>query len=153
MSYRQFLILVDEEPLPQIPPPADWSINPLVVLVGGGFMIVQTGIHTGAVTVIVEAHSTEPSTDDSWEESTEVTVEAVPSIQGYGSVWPLEARGAEMTVTTWEQVPADLPVLNPGGPGAYRVRISARNRLIIREAGMEDEEPTETYLIQVWPGD
>ncbi len=154
VSYRQFHIIVDLEPIIDPPPIAAWSVNPLVVLGEGGVMIVLTGIHTGEVTVIAQAHSTEPSTDDSWDQSTEVSVEAVPSTQAYGTVWPLEARRAEMSVVSMGNGIVgleDLPVLNPGGPGPYRVRISARNRKIIREAGMEDEEPTETYLIQVWP--
>jgi len=154
VSYRQFHIIVDLEPIIDPPPTAAYTVNPLVVLGEGGVMIVKTGIHTGEVTVIAQAHSAEPSPDDSWEESTEVTVEAVPSTQTYGTVLPLEARRAEMTVVSMDNGNTgieDLPVLNPGGPGLYRVRISARNRKIIREAGMEDEEPTETYLIQVWP--
>jgi len=149
VSYHQFHILVDQEPLIDPPPLDAWAVDPLVVFGVDGLMIVKTGIHTGAVTVTAEAHSTEPSPDDSWEESTEVSVQVVPSDQRHGPV-PVEARRGEMTVASMmDSGPFDLPVLNPGGPGPYRLRVSANHR--DHNWDGTDEEPVEQYLIQMWP--
>lgn len=80
-----------------------------------------------------------------------MSVDAAPAPEDLNPL-PFEDRRAEMRVNALMDDSPDLddmPVLNPGGPGRYRVRVGATGRGHNYDGA--DEEPVEQYLIQVWP--
>ncbi len=146
VSYHQFLIIIDQES-PQVSAPT--GHNGLIAPLDHGAATIFTGISQGSVGITVESFASAPPADlDNWEEVAEISVEAEPVPQDLSPV-PFEDRRAEMNITSLLSDQPDLPVLNPGGPGPYRVRVSA-NRRGHNWDGV-DEEPVEEYLIQVWP--
>ncbi len=145
VSYHLLRIEVDYESV-DLPAPADYSIDDLIVPVSGGFAFINTGINHGEVDVTAEAWDSAPPEPDGWGEVAEITVEAVP-VPGDMDPTPFEERRAAMRVVAMDEDP-DLPVLNPDGPGRYRVRVCANGRNRITAV---DYETHEDYLIQVWP--
>ncbi|MET7997965.1 hypothetical protein ABZU76_44485 [Amycolatopsis sp. NPDC005232] len=108
-------------------------------LVGTDFIngaVVLTGIHTGSVTVTVQALDTAPDSVelDGWDEVAEVSVDSE-----YG----------ELIVAGMGEDPPDFPELAHSGPGSYRLRVHARGRDIAPHLNVWD--PVEDYRISVWP--
>ncbi|GAA5615394.1 hypothetical protein Spla01_06606 [Streptomyces platensis] len=111
-----------------------WS-NGLAAPMDHGAWIL-TGINTGPVRV--EAHCLDaapPVEATEWEEVVEISVRSTAGDLRINS-------GYDIT-------PDALPVLNPHGPGWYRMRVHASGRSINPD-GVSDE-PVEDYLITVWP--
>ncbi|MFI8930464.1 hypothetical protein ACIG3E_22610 [Streptomyces sp. NPDC053474] len=112
---------------------ADWS-NGLVAVMRTGVLI-ATGIRTGPVRVRAISCAPPPpgldEADQSWEEITEVTVQA-----------PHAGLRVEHL---HDGAVDDLPLLSAQGPGPYRLRVFARGRDIAR--GKVRHEPTEDYLL------
>ncbi|BCK73031.1 hypothetical protein Srufu_069840 [Streptomyces libani subsp. rufus] len=111
-----------------------WS-NSLAAPMDHGAWIL-TGINTGPVRV--EAHCLDaapPVEATEWEEVVEISVRSTAGDLRINS-------GYDIT-------PDALPVLNPHGPGWYRMRVHASGRSINPD-GVSDE-PVEDYLITVWP--
>jgi len=132
VTYHQFF-LADHSISPITPPT---STTGLVDAVPGA-AIVYTGIHTGVVSLDVEARSESPAilSRQDWDEIAEVSVSAPV---GRLSVTSLLIEGMDI-----------FPVLTAAGPGAYRIRVHARGR----DTDIDGVafEPFEDYLIQVWP--
>jgi hypothetical protein len=103
----------------------------------GDALRVRTGIHTGPVTVDLQPHTHAPPVDiEEWDDVVEVLYDA-PARCGISVLM--------------DDVPPDLPVLNPSGPGLHRVRVHARGRDTDVDGTVF--EPVENYLIQMWPSD
>lgn len=135
VSYHQFWI-VD---LGCAPGPGFGPSNGLVTVTGPGAAVVHTGIHTGPVVVEVRVFDAAPPTPDraGWDEIVQVSIHAP---HGRLDVTAMTVHNRH-----------SLPKLCPGGPGDYRLRVHARGRDVLPD-GVPDKNPTEHYLIQVWPG-
>lgn len=97
---------------------------------------ILTGINTGNVRVRAEVLDVAASVDTaSWEEIVEISVQSV--------------LGELRINSGYEITPDNLPVLNPRGPGWYRMRVHARGRSVSPDG--VSQEPVEDYLITVWP--
>lgn len=130
---------------------ADVPVDPPVPAVGGngvikvelGQAVVYTGTHTGDVGLIIELGDSAPGRDtNGWDEVVEVTLTS-PT----GKIY---ARGLLDTIDWGDG--ADAPNLAIAGAGDYRLRVHVRGRDAGRDAGpvMEDQEPVEHHLIQIW---
>lgn len=104
---------------------------------GSGAVTVLTGIHTGVVSVTLEIRRSAPIeiAIDNWDEVAEVSFEA--------------PNGEAQVTSLMSEVPHDLPLLTPAGPGHYRLRVHARGR--DTDPDGVASEPFENYLITVWP--
>lgn len=104
--------------------------------VGTGAALIDTGIHTGFVTLAVQARHAPPETVelDGWDEVVEVGLTA--------PVGQLRPGSLEMGCDPF-------PALTLAGPGDYRVRVHAQGR----DGNVDgvDAEPRERYLVVVWP--
>ncbi|WP_329392655.1 hypothetical protein OHA45_37015 [Streptomyces lydicus] len=97
---------------------------------------VLTGINTGLVNVTAQCFDAAPPIEATdWEEIVEVSVRSIAGDLRINSGYSI--------------TPDDLPLLNPQGPGWYRMRVHASGRSINPD-GVSDE-PVEDYLIAVWP--
>ncbi|MGI5260882.1 hypothetical protein [Streptomyces angustmyceticus] len=111
-----------------------WS-NGLAAPMDHGAWIL-TGINTGHVRVAAHCLDTAPPVEATdWEEIVEISVRSTAGDLRINS-------GYEIT-------PDALPVLNPQGPGWYRMRVHASGRSTNPDG--VSEEPVEDYLISVWP--
>ncbi|MEU8780462.1 hypothetical protein [Streptomyces sp. NPDC048637] len=111
-----------------------WS-NSLAAAMDYGAWIL-TGINTGVVSVRAQCLDAAPPVEATdWEEIVEVSVRSV--------------AGDLYINSGYDITPDDLPVLNPQGPGWYRMRVHASGRSVNLD-GVSDE-PVEDYLIAVWP--
>ncbi|MEV6897717.1 hypothetical protein [Amycolatopsis sp. NPDC051372] len=133
LSYGIFLI---KDMSADLPSPSVAYANGLV---GTDFIngaVVLTGIHTGSVTVTVQALDAAPDSVelDGWDEVAEVSVDSE-----YG----------ELIVHGVDEAHPDFPELAHAGPGSYRLRVHARGRDIAPHLNVED--PVEDYQISVWP--
>jgi hypothetical protein len=133
VSHATFALADDEEWPPERP---FGHTNGLVVPMSQG-AVISTGIHTGAVTVILEARSGSPNLAEleDWDEVVEVSFVA-----------PV---GRVRVTTIMSDVPESLPLLTPAGPGTYRLRLHAKGRDTNPDGAADD--PFETYLLIVWP--
>jgi hypothetical protein len=119
---------------------ADWATG-LVVEMASGAMI-YTGIDRGSVRVTTDVRSTAPEQIDPgpWDDIVEASV---------------HARHGELRIHSLEYGPLDqpppLPLLSPHGPGSYRLRAHVRGRDLRYDAVQTD--PTEDYLLTIWPAD
>ncbi|WP_431776356.1 hypothetical protein [Streptomyces cucumeris] len=113
---------------------ACWSAGLAAPMAYGAW--VRTGIHTGFVKIGAETADTAPPEQTApWEEVVEISVRSVE-----GELRVASAHDAVLT---------ELPVLNPRGPGWYRVRVHARGRA--SNPGGTNTVPTERYLVTAWP--
>ncbi|MGA4948413.1 hypothetical protein [Streptomyces lydicamycinicus] len=111
-----------------------WS-NGLAAPMDHGAWIL-TGINTGHVRVTAQCLDAAPPVEATdWEEIVEISVRSV--------------EGDLRINSGYDIAPDDLPLLNPQGPGWYRMRVHASGRSINPD-GVSDE-PVEDYLIAVWP--
>lgn len=115
--------------------------NGLVQETAPGCCLIRTGVHSGQVHLTVDILDQEPDSiaftagSQPWDEIIEVSVSA-PS--GELRIGDLDYLGSK-----------DYPVLSPGGPGSYRVRVQA----VGRDYNPDESVPQsrERYLISVWP--
>jgi hypothetical protein len=99
-----------------------------------GTLSMVTGLHTGAVTVVVEWQNSEPDVAAGWEDIVEVSFQ------------PLDR---DVMLSSFEDTfEVELPALEP-----LRVRFSATGmdagRLM--DTTEDDEIAPDTYLLQLWP--
>jgi hypothetical protein len=113
------------------------ALNGLVGVAPPGAAMIWTGIHSGSVTLSVEARAAAPETVDvaGWDEVVEVSL-AAPA----GHVRPAALMA---------DVPHPFPELTAAGPGDYRIRVHARGR--DENSDGVDFEPVEEYLVMAWP--
>ncbi|UKA68370.1 hypothetical protein LFT44_08285 [Arthrobacter sp. FW306-05-C] len=119
-----------------VPAPKDLEeSNGLICPLRSGAVVI-TGTDTGKVTVSVDLHDAEPELSmDGWDEGADVSVHAP-----HGKL-NVDAVGYEFP---------GLPELSTQGPGWYRIRCLARNRLA--ELNSIGSDPrSEEYLIVCWP--
>lgn len=96
---------------------------------------VQTGVAAGVVAVAVQFHPMPPALQaEPWDEVVEVSVET--------------PTGELRLTALMRDIDPDPPALTPR-PGWYRVRVHARGRDINIDGVAF--EPSEEYLIQLWP--
>jgi hypothetical protein len=119
---------------------ADWS-NGLIVTMSSGAMI-YTGIDRGHVRVTTDVRSTAPDAIDTgpWDDIIEASLIA-----------PHGQLGVECLEYRPEQGAPNLPLLSSRGPGSYRLRAHVRGRDLHYDA--VQNEPTEDYLLQIWPAE
>ncbi|ROZ52820.1 hypothetical protein EEB12_28645 [Rhodococcus sp. WS1] len=104
--------------------------------VGDGFIVIKTGIESGPIVLTLEISESRPeiSEDDLWEVISEAPLEFKEPISlsapGNG-----DAEGF-----------GDLKNLEPG---TFTVRVHALGRAL--RAGQNVSEPSERYLLQIWP--
>ncbi|WP_277410338.1 hypothetical protein [Streptomyces nigrescens] len=111
-----------------------WSNGLAAPMAHGAWIL--TGINTGQVRVSAQRFDVAPPIEATgWEEIVEVSVRSV--------------EGELRINSGYDITPDDLPLLNPQGPGWYRMRVHASGRSINSD-GVSDE-PVEGYLIAVWP--
>ncbi|MET9296466.1 hypothetical protein [Streptomyces sp. NPDC003077] len=97
---------------------------------------ILTGINTGNVSIRAEVLDAPPAVDAAeWDEIVEISVRTV--------------EGDLRVHSGYVITPDDLPVLNPHGPGWYRMRVHARGRAANPDG--VGEEPLEYYLVAIWP--
>jgi hypothetical protein len=126
--------IIDDEEWPQEYPPP--HTNGLIISMSTGALL-ATGINIGLVTVRIQVLGESPSILDigPWDDVVETSFTA--------------PTGQARVAVTMDDVPDDLPLLTPAGPGTYRVRVHASGR--DTDPDGVAEEPFETYLIIVWP--
>jgi hypothetical protein len=119
---------------------ADWT-NGLIVSMSIGALI-HTGINRGQVNVRVDIRSDPPDSIDQgpWDDIVEASIH---SAQGQLRIQSLEPGTPSGHV--------DLPLLSPNGPGDYRLRAHTRGRDTQLDGVQED--PSEEYLLVIWPAD
>jgi hypothetical protein len=130
ISENQFQ-LIDYGVVPELAAEFGELIVPFVV---GGFAV-YCGISDGPVRLRAEVATTPPPLNAAgWDEVAEIAFDA-PS-------------GGVRVVPLFEDPVPDIPALT-NGPGTYRARVYARGRATARNRFVDD--PTEDYLIQIWP--
>jgi SAM-dependent methyltransferase len=100
-----------------------------------GSLFLVTGLHTGRVGLVIEAHETEPELDDTWEDVVEVS---------------FTVDSPEVALVEWGcagGVPLDL------GRGVWRVRYQARgaDAAHVADTVLEDEPVIDRYRLDLWP--
>lgn len=130
ISHHLFAIVDGETP--EIPT-AEAYANGLVEPVKKGACI-ETGIRSGPVRVTVSIRDDRPAeVEQEWDEIVEVSV---------------RSRKGDLNIRSIDDWP-DLPTVSVSGAGSYRIRVHARGRDV--EAYGYPSQPTEHYLLQVWP--
>ena len=102
--------------------------------------MICTGIDRGPVTVTAEALDAAPGLDsvDQWDDVAEISLTA-----------PVGRLAVHQLLYLPGEAPPDLPILSPGGPGTYRLRIHTRGR----DAHYDQvvDTPSEEYHLIAWP--
>ncbi|GIF75747.1 hypothetical protein [Asanoa siamensis] len=97
--------------------------------------MIRTGIQSGRVIVTLETLNSAPDVDTSeWEASADIDFES----------------SGNATLLTWEHDIPDWSFPLTTTPGSYRLRVAANGRGVARDLVIVDE-PTEAYLVQIWP--
>ncbi|MEV4012611.1 hypothetical protein AB0J35_19095 [Nonomuraea angiospora] len=104
-----------------------------------GAAVILTGIHTGVVDVTVRLADAPPdaAAAEGWDEVEEVEL--------------ISFEGGMRLAGLLGDLPEELPVLTPHGPGRYGMRVHARGRDIDYDGVAR--VPFEFYLVTVWPID
>ncbi|MDF2558581.1 MAG: hypothetical protein K0R99_27 [Microbacterium sp.] len=120
-------------------PSSDLHDTGLIMVVPPEGVRIVTGVFMGPVTVDVELLEARPSEDDrQWEDIAEFTARRIAGV-------PVSVHG-EM------ELPAEgVPDLAPSDSELVRIRVSAIGR--DESFDLAVSEPTEHYLVQVWPCD
>ncbi|KJQ55748.1 hypothetical protein [Microbacterium sp. SA39] len=120
-------------------PSSDLHDTGLIMVIPPESVRIVTGVFMGPVTVDVEPLDTRPTEDDiRWEDVAEFPARRV--------------SGAPVTVHGEMELPAeDVPDLAPGDSELVRIRVSATGRDANFDLAVS--EPTEQYLVQIWPAD
>ncbi|MFY0409586.1 DsbA family protein [Solicola sp. PLA-1-18] len=97
-----------------------------------GSLTFQTGLHTGAVPVLVELHDTEPATVERFEDVVEAS---------------LTTESTDLVLATFDDsTPVTLPT------GSYRARLSATGMDAAHAADTRTgRAELDSYLLQLWP--
>ncbi|RKR73691.1 hypothetical protein C8E83_0785 [Frondihabitans australicus] len=98
-------------------------------------LLVTTAAEDGDVPVTAERWDSEPPTDESWEESSEITIETHSED---GNLW----------VGGYDYTNPEEPILTGGNDGRFVLRVYASGRQIPWVGPI-----TESYLVQVWPSE
>ena len=99
--------------------------------------VIRTGIHTGAISVVLQLHSSPPAIDlqHDWDEIADISMESTTGSLGMTRLM--------------SDPPQDLGNLAWQGPGHYRLRVYTRGRDTNID-GVANGEPVEDYLLQIW---
>ncbi|MEU6785137.1 hypothetical protein ABZ912_38615 [Nonomuraea angiospora] len=175
VSYHQIQVREEEGDVPVV----DGVPNGLTASVPGAAVIL-TGIHTGVVDVTVHLTAAPPITAAPPTTATPPATDpgrlppaaAPPADALPAGARPGDAPLATTTAEGWDEVeevelisfegrmrlagllgdlPEELPVLTPHGPGRYGMRVHARGRDIDYDGVAR--VPFEFYLVTVWPID
>lgn len=122
-----------------VSPSPDLHDTGLIMVIPPSTARIVTGIFMGPVSVDIEPLEARPTDDDTrWEDVAEFTARRV--------------KGAPVSVHGEMELPAeDTPDLAPGDSELVRIRVSATGRDVSFDLAVS--EPTEQYLVQVWPVD
>ena len=120
-------------------PSSDLHDTGLIMVTPPASVQIVTGVFMGPVTVDVESLETRPTEDDiRWEDVAEFTARRTAGV-------PVSVHG-EM------ELPSEgVPDLDPSDSELVRIRVSATGRDANFDLAVS--EPTEQYLVQVWPSD
>lgn len=120
-------------------PSSDLHDTGLIMVIPPASVRILTGVFMGPVSVDVESLETRPAEDDiRWEDVAEFTARRTPGV-------PVSVHG-EM------ELPSEgVPDLDPSDSELVRIRVSATGRDANFDLAVS--EPTEQYLVQVWPSD
>jgi hypothetical protein len=131
VSYHQFWITEDDDL------PTDVGDDGFgLVRLHPGAAAVRTGIASGPAGLRVELHRAAPPLHvEGWDDAVEFTL------------WSLEGNLHVKALMDWP--PEGVPLLAHAGEGAYRIRVHVKGR--DNAYDLTVFEPTEQYLIQVWP--
>ncbi|MGV9381228.1 hypothetical protein ACWDRB_35810 [Nonomuraea sp. NPDC003707] len=133
VSYHQIQVREEEGDVPVV----DGVPNGLTASVPGA-AVIRTGIHTGVVDVTVRLADAPPAdAAEGWDEVEEVEL--------------ISFEGGMRLAGLLGDLPEELPVLTPHGPGRYGMRVHARGRDIDYDGVAR--VPFEFYLVTVWPID
>lgn len=120
-------------------PSSDLHDTGLVMVIPPASVRIVTGVFMGPVSVDVEPLETRPTEDDiRWEDVAEFTARRTAGV-------PVSVHG-EM-----ELPPEGVPDLDPSDSEHVRIRVSSAGR--DKNFDLAVSEPTEQYLVQVWPSD
>lgn len=134
ITYHLFYLVDAQDETVALPNDLQES-NGLICPLATGAVVI-TGTDMGKVTVGVDVLAAEPEPSmEGWDEGAEVSVYAPQGKLNAGSM---------------ESGPPGLPELSAHGPGWYRIRCLARNRLAELNS-IGSEVNSEEFLLQCWP--